>query len=99
MENGKGHQNKFSKKHEDRCHRCGMTRHWSRICLTVKHLVDLYQASIKEKIKKFETNFAEPSDALVSIDGEDITILDVSDFFENSSGRFDHLIGDRSVPF
>ncbi|KAG2708515.1 hypothetical protein I3760_05G197100 [Carya illinoinensis] len=86
---------KCLKKYEDGCHRCGMTGHWSRTCRTAKHLVDLYQSSIKEKIKKFETNFAEPSYALDSIDGEDITSLDVSDFFEDSSGRIDH----GSVPF
>ncbi|KAG2702542.1 hypothetical protein I3760_06G094900 [Carya illinoinensis] len=60
-----------------------------------KQLVDLYQSSIKEKTKKFETNFTKPSYALDSIDGEDITSLDVSDFFEDSSGRVDH----ESVPF
>ncbi|KAG2671501.1 hypothetical protein I3760_13G000600 [Carya illinoinensis] len=75
------------------------TPHWSRTCRTTKHLVNLYQTSIKEKIKKFETNFTEPSDALVSIDGEYITNLDVSNFFEDSSGRVNHLIGDGSVPF
>ncbi|KAG2675502.1 hypothetical protein I3760_12G006800 [Carya illinoinensis] len=79
---GKGPQNKFLKKDEDGCHRCGMIGHWARICRTDKHLVDLYQYSIKEKTKKFETNFTEPSYALDSIDGEDITSLDVSDFFE-----------------
>ncbi|KAG6661971.1 hypothetical protein CIPAW_03G211800 [Carya illinoinensis] len=89
-EKGKGPQNKFVKKYEDECHRCGMTGHWSRTCRTAKHLVDLYQSSIKEKTKKFETNFAEPSYALDSIDGEDITSLDVSDFFEDSSGRVNH---------
>ncbi|KAG2727395.1 hypothetical protein I3760_01G155600 [Carya illinoinensis] len=93
---GRGRKNY---RNENGCHRYGMIRHWSRICRTVKHLVDLYQVSIKEKIKKFETNFAEPSDALVSVDGEDITSLDVSYFFEDSSGRFDHLIDDESVPF
>ena len=94
-EKGKGPQNKFLKKDEDGCHRCGMTGHWACICRTDKHLVDLYQSSIKEKIKKFETNFAEPSYALDSIDGENITSLDVSDFFEDSSGRVDH----ENVPF
>ncbi|KAG6667210.1 hypothetical protein CIPAW_01G085300 [Carya illinoinensis] len=81
------------------CHRCGMTRHWARACRTSKYLVDLYQSSIKEKIKNFETNFAEPSYAFDSIDGEDITNLDVSDFFEDFSVRVDHLIGDGSIPF
>ncbi|KAG2670532.1 hypothetical protein I3760_14G090300 [Carya illinoinensis] len=98
-EKGKGPQNKCLKKYEDGYHRCSMTGHWSCTCRTIKYLVDLYQASIKEKTKKFETNFAEPSYALVSIDREDITSLDVSDFFEDSSGRVDHLIGDESIHF
>ena len=37
-----------SKSHENTCHRCGMKGHWSRTCRTTKHLVDLYQASLKK---------------------------------------------------
>ena len=39
-----------------------MEGHWSRTCLTPKHLVDLYQASIKEKGKGIETNFVDHND-------------------------------------
>ena len=39
-----------------------MEGHWSRICHTPKHLVDLYQASIKEKEKGVEMNFAKHND-------------------------------------
>ena len=50
QENGKSIQNKpSSKAHENNCHRCGMKGHWSRTYRTPKHLVDLYQESIKEK--------------------------------------------------
>ena len=35
-----------------------MEGHWSRTYRTPKHLVDLYQASIKEKKKGTEMNFA-----------------------------------------
>jgi hypothetical protein len=31
--------------------RCGMKGHWQHTCHMPKHLVDLYQASIKEKGK------------------------------------------------
>jgi phosphoribosylformimino-5-aminoimidazole carboxamide ribonucleotide (ProFAR) isomerase len=31
------------------CYRYDMKEHWSHTYLTAKHLVDLYQASIKEK--------------------------------------------------
>ena len=56
-----------------------MANHWSRTCRTPKHLVELYQASIKKKGKEVETNFIEngPNDLLMD------THLDVSDFFEN----------------
>ena len=43
---------KKSKAPQDTCYRCGMEGHWSRICRTAKHLVDLYQTSLKEKGKK-----------------------------------------------
>ena len=40
-------QNTRSKSHENTCHRCGMKGHWPRTYSTTKHLVDLYQASLK----------------------------------------------------
>lgn len=52
------------------------------MCRTPKHLVDLYQQSIKQKGKKVETN-------LVYEDGEgdfdygDTTHLEAADFFPN----------------
>ncbi|KAI5343662.1 hypothetical protein L3X38_011538 [Prunus dulcis] len=39
---------------ESTCHRCGAKGHWARACYTPKHLVDLYQASLKNR--KVETN-------------------------------------------
>ncbi|KAK8325967.1 hypothetical protein V6Z12_A11G087200, partial [Gossypium hirsutum] len=45
------------------CYRYGGKGRWSRVCRTQKHLVDLYQQSIKQKEKKVETN-------LVYKDGE-----------------------------
>ncbi|KAL6313418.1 hypothetical protein AAG906_002814 [Vitis piasezkii] len=61
-----------------------MEGHWSCTCCTPKHLVDLYQTSIKGK--EVEMNF-------IDSDGQvDLTHLDVSDFFENPNGKIDHLI-------
>ena len=57
QENGKYIQNTPSKAHENNCHRCGMKRNWARTCRTPKHLVDLNQASIKDKGKEIEMNF------------------------------------------
>ena len=48
QENGKCLQDKPPKNHENNCYRCCMKGHWSRTCPTPKHLVDLYQTSIKE---------------------------------------------------
>ena len=59
-----------------------MTGHWSRTCRTAKHLVDLYHASIKDKVKNIEVNFLDD---------------DVSDFFEDPTGNISHLIGDGHV--
>ena len=66
-----------------------MKGHWSRTCCTLKHLVDVYQASIKGK--EFEMNFIDSNDQV------DLTHLDVSDFFENPNEKIDHLIGDGNV--
>ena len=43
--------------YETECYRCGMKGHWSHTYHTAKHLVDLYQASIKGKGNQIETNF------------------------------------------
>jgi hypothetical protein len=37
--------------YENICYRCGSKNHWSRTCRTPKHLVDLYQQSLKNKEK------------------------------------------------
>ncbi|XP_057248895.1 uncharacterized protein LOC125494756 [Beta vulgaris subsp. vulgaris] len=68
------------------CYRCGGKGHWSRTCRTPKHLVDLYQQSLKQKGKKLETN-------LVYEDGEgdfdcgNTTHLEVADFFTTPEGN------------
>ena len=57
QENGKCMQDKPPKSHDNNCYRCGMKRHWSCTCRTPKHLVDLYQVSIKAKGKYIKMNF------------------------------------------
>jgi hypothetical protein len=98
-----GKRNTVPKNYEDICYRCGMKGHWSRICRTAKHLVDLYQASIEGKGKNVEANFTtqnlphERNDEDLEDNDVGITHLDVADFFEHPEGRIDHLIGDGSV--
>jgi hypothetical protein len=72
-------------------------------CRTPKQLVDLYQASIKEKEKWIEMNFANHGNPINSLaflntlNGEGNTHHDVSDFFEDFYGKTDLLIGDEYV--
>ncbi|CAN6698539.1 unnamed protein product [Malus baccata var. baccata] len=94
---GKAHMNNAPRNSEGACHRCGGNGHWARTCRTPKHLVELYQASLKEK--GIETNFldqAKPMDILDPVfvlSGQlDTTHLDVSDFIMemgNEVYRFD----------
>ncbi|XP_070681893.1 uncharacterized protein [Malus domestica] len=82
---GKAHMNNAPRNSEGACHRCGGNGHWARTCRTPKHLVELYQASLKEK--GVETNFLDQAkpmdipDPMFDLSGQlDTTHLDVSDF-------------------
>ena len=79
-------QRKKSKAPQDTCYRCGIEGHWSCTCRTAKHLVDLYQASLKENGKKIEMNFTESN-------GMDLSYFD-NDFIIGPSENFDYLIND-----
>jgi hypothetical protein len=61
---------------EDKCHMCGMHGHWPLTCRTPKHLIDLYQTSLKQNA--IETNFIHKD----NFEGHN-TYLDVFFFFEN----------------
>jgi len=78
------------KNSDNKCYRCGGKGHWSRTCRTPRHLVELYQASLKEVKNNAEANF-------ISEDNVEPMHLDIADFFENPEGKIDHLIGDGSV--
>ncbi|KAM1483359.1 hypothetical protein ACFX1Q_035267 [Malus domestica] len=90
---GRGHKrgrwNRKSKNHGVQFHnqvpRCGGNGNWARTYRTPKHLVDLYQASLKEK--SVETNFLDQAklmdvpDPVCDLSGQlHTTHLDVSDF-------------------
>ena len=52
------------KVYEIECYIYGMKGHCSRTCRMTKHLVDLYQSSMKGKDKKIESNFIEGKDTM-----------------------------------
>ena len=79
-------QRKKFKAPQDTCYRCGMEGHWSRICRTTKHLVDMYQASLKENGKKIEMNFTDSN-------GMDLSYFD-DNFLIGPSENFDYLMDD-----
>ncbi|XP_021839158.2 uncharacterized protein [Spinacia oleracea] len=92
--NHKGHQQGNQKhtpsKEKDTCFRCGMTGHWGKTCRTAKHLVDLYQTSIKGKGKVDEANY-------VDEENPSGPSFDVSDFFNDNPDSVNDLIfGDNS---
>ena len=89
QENGKYIQNTPSKAHENNCQICGIKRHWVRTCITPKHLANLYQAPIKEKVKKIEMNFTDRS-------GLDLTYYD-NDFFGDPSEKTDYFMNDENI--
>ena len=82
-------QNTPSKSHENTCHRYSMKGHWSRTCRTTKHLVDLYQASLKKIEKNIETNFFKAK-------GLDLSYYDV-DFFGAPLEKTDYLMDDENI--
>ena len=65
-----------------------MNGHWSCTSHTPKHLVELYQASIKVKVKIIEINF-------IDGDGLDLTYHDI-DFFGSHSEKTNNLINDEN---
>nr|XP_016500740.1 PREDICTED: uncharacterized protein LOC107819166 [Nicotiana tabacum] len=70
------------------CYRCGGKRYWANICRKLRHLIELYQAYLKNKSP--EANFVYDNEF-------DITHLDVADFFEHPDKKIYHLIGGGSV--
>ena len=89
QENGESVHKKPFKAPEETCYRCGMEGHWSHTCRTTKHLVDQYQASLKDKGQRVETNFADGNRL-------NLTYFDM-DFFECPNDNFNCLIDDENV--
>jgi hypothetical protein len=51
--------------------------HWSHTCHMAKHLIDLYQSSLKGKEKNIKINFSHPRQGNDDIYPLDMTHLDV----------------------
>ncbi|KAK1407624.1 hypothetical protein QVD17_39244 [Tagetes erecta] len=85
---GHGRRNYHDETTPNACYRCGDKYHWARTCRTPKHLVELYQQSIKGKGKGIETNFTYEIDNVDISDGyndlNDTTHMDVSDFLTDT---------------
>lgn len=90
VNNSSNKKRKDEKREAVTCFRYGGKEHYPRDCHALKHLVNLYQASLKKKERNPEANF-------LSENNVDITCLDVAYFFEHPEGKIDHLIGDGSV--
>ncbi|XP_021719439.1 uncharacterized protein LOC110687128 [Chenopodium quinoa] len=72
------------------CYRCGMIGHWGHTCCTAKHLVDLYQASVKGKEKNAKANYVNEENA-------PCPTLDVFDFFmDNAEIGNDFIFGENN---
>ncbi|GAV80899.1 hypothetical protein CFOL_v3_24358, partial [Cephalotus follicularis] len=78
------------------CHRCGMEGHWYRACRTMKHWVDLYQASLNEKGKQIETNFIGHCNPLETTQSDFVSMgtthLDIDDFLTDPNEKIDQVI-------
>lgn len=77
--NGKELSQKPMKHKEEVCYRCGVAGHWSRTCRTAKHLVDLYQASLKRENADIETNLIQTTGASTSSPHLDLDFLTKSE--------------------
>ena len=96
-------QSKPPKGHESIYYKCGIKGYWSHICCMPMHLADLYQASLKDKVKGVEMNLVDLSDLkdpmnYLDISNEaNVTHLEAFDFFEDIDREVENLIGDHNV--
>ncbi|XP_047264584.1 uncharacterized protein LOC124896784 [Capsicum annuum] len=73
---------------ESKYYRCRGKGHWSRVCRTPKHMVKLYQASLKKTDNEVDANF-------ISENNVKPMNLDASDFFTIPEGYGNHSVDDE----
>ena len=66
-----------------------MKGHWSRTCRTAKHLVDLYETSLKKIKKNIKINFTDSK-------GLDLSYYNV-DFFGAPLEKIVYLMDDENI--
>jgi len=54
-------------KQDQECYKCGMRGHWSRICRTPKHIVNLYQEFKNQKKSMHETHYVEGKKSILEV--------------------------------
>ena len=94
---GKQKENDNHNNQDERlCYRCGGKGHWSHVCRIPKHLVDLYQKSLKNKNQKrgkeskLESNLADIENDY-DFENMNDTHLEIEDFFDNANGNIGHV--------
>ncbi|XP_047326335.1 uncharacterized protein LOC124930009 [Impatiens glandulifera] len=73
-------KDQINKTVENKCYRCGMKGHWSRICRTPKHFINLYQASLKGKGTIESNSTSTPDDDKIAFGLDDFFGFDIVDF-------------------
>ncbi|ONH94391.1 hypothetical protein PRUPE_7G013700 [Prunus persica] len=87
-----------AEKDDAACYKCGIKGHWSRTYRMLKHLVNLYQESIKGKGKEKQTNYTDFDNIFGDFNEPiDITHLEVSNFFIETSGNIDRTINEGNA--
>ena len=72
---------------------------WPRVCCTLKHLVDLYQASLEKKKRKKCREASCACQDNDPVDPSNLTSLDVVDFFKALEEKIDTIGGTTNVSF
>ncbi|XP_051127613.1 uncharacterized protein LOC127249064 [Andrographis paniculata] len=83
--------------YEDKCHRYGTKGHWSRVCRTPKHLVDLYQASLKGKSTSADVNLSEQNNDDAYDDVLKNTSADVNLTEQNNDDTYDDVLNNDLI--